>query len=585
MIQRLLRYAYLLMVIALTACGGGSDPFYSQPPAGPGGGATPPVFPFGTNVPVPRAPVAALPAPVRTPPAGPRVLILYDEPEDNQYARLGRGFGIMLQNLLGHFDAEVQAIPVQQYRNGSVNEYHTTFYIGWATGQTVPTNFLSDVSRTNARVVWLRSNLEQMNLLDGFSTRSRWGFVPWGSRFFDAGPTPAGSVPSFFSTVYYKNLSFQKRATIYEGEIAADPEVFITEVTDRTRARVHAVIGNPATGATAPYVLQSDNFWFVADLPFNHIHARDRYLVFADLLHDMLGVDHAESHQAMIRLEDIDAKVDPDNFKPVVDYLHARGIPFSMATIPHYKDPYGSQNNGVPTDIPLAEATTLRLALDYALARGGEIVQHGLSHQSDTYRNGFPGTGGSGLDYEFWDVMRNAPMAGDSVAWALNRVNTGLRQFLDLGYQPVAWETPHYHGAPSVLQAVEQVYQTAYQRHTYYTSVTPNLTPGLGADFELWQFFPYVIERDIYGLRVLPENLGNLQYYQFGVEEELTPQDVVRNAEYARVVRDGFASFFIHPFLIGEITGGRGMRDLQEIVTGLEALGYTWTSPSRLDNR
>lgn len=218
MIQRLLRYAYLLMVIALTACGGGSDPFYSQPPAGPGGGATPPVFPFGTNVPVPRAPVAALPAPVRTPPAGPRVLILYDEPEDNQYARLGRGFGIMLQNLLGHFDAEVQAIPVQQYRNGSVNEYHTTFYIGWATGQTVPTNFLSDVSRTNARVVWLRSNLEQMNLLDGFSTRSRWGFVPWGSRFFDAGPTPAGSVPSFFSTVYYKNLSFQKRATIYEGK-------------------------------------------------------------------------------------------------------------------------------------------------------------------------------------------------------------------------------------------------------------------------------------------------------------------------------------------------------------------------------
>ena len=95
----------------------------------------------------------------------------------------------------------------------------------------------------------------------------------------------------------------------------------------------------------------------------------------------------------------------------------------------------------------------------------------------------------------------------------------------------------------------------------------------------------YVIERDIYGLRVLPENLGNLQYYQFGVEEELTAQDVVRNAEYARVVRDGFASFFIHPFLIGEITGGRGMRDLQEIVTGLEALGYTWTSPSRLDNR
>ena len=513
--------------------------------------------------------------------------MLYDEPANNQYARLGRGYAIMVENLLGHFDARVQLMPTAAYAPSTLHGYDATFYVGWATGEALPTSFLTDVLNAAKPVVWIRGNLHQladrMDATGGSNAfRSRFGFIPVASRWFDEGLVPSSPSSNFFSTVYYKNLVFEKQRLISDGQLFADAEVYITEVMDRAKARVHAVIGHPASGVTAPYVTQSGNFWFVADLPLTYTSPRDRYVVFADLLHDMLGVVHEEKHQAMIRLEDIDAQVDPDNLKPVVDYLHGKGIPFSMAVIPHYKDPYGSQNAGVPMDIPLAEATTLRLALDYSVARGGEILQHGLSHQSDKYLNGFPGTGGSGLDYEFWDVMRNAPMLDDSVPWALSRVNQGLREFLDLGYQPVAWETPHYHGSPSTLRAVAQVYQSAYQRHTYYTSDHPNLTPGLGADFELWQFFPYVVERDHYGLRVLPENLGNLQYYQFGVEEELTAQDILLNARYALAVRDGFASFFFHPFLAGAITGGRGMDDLREIVEGMEAMGYTWTSPTRL---
>ena len=37
---------------------------------------------------------------------------------------------------------------------------------------------------------------------------------------------------------------------------------------------------NPKTGETAPYVMRSGNFWYVADLPFSFIGPRDRYLVF-----------------------------------------------------------------------------------------------------------------------------------------------------------------------------------------------------------------------------------------------------------------------------------------------------------------
>lgn len=570
----------MICAAALVGCGGGSDPFYSAPNPG----ATP-SSPFGTTVPIVRSPIAALPAPVRHAPAGPRVLVLYDDPVDTPYAKLGISYAIFIQNLLGHFDADVQLMSANEYRSGVVNQYHTTFYVGWATGMAVPQAFLQDVSSLSPRIVWLRGNLQRLAALEGQAFERQRGFITVDSHWFDEEPSPTGPIPSFFSRVFYKNLAFDKMARKHEGSIVADPEMFITEVMDPAKAKVHAVIGNPATGVTAPYVLQSGKFWFVADLPFTFYTARDRYLVFADLLHDMLEIDHPPLQRAMIRLEDIDARVDPNNFKPVVDFLYERNVPFSMAVIPHYKDPYGAQNNGVPADVPLAEATTLRLALDYALERGGEIIQHGLTHQSDNYKNGYPGTGASGIDYEFWDVMRNAPMAQDSVPWAMNRVQLGLRQFLDLGYRPVAWETPHYLGAPSVLQAVERVYQNAYHRHTYYTSDKPNLTPGMGADFEQWQTFPYVIERDRYGLRVLPENLGNLQYYQFGADEEFTGETIIKNAEYAKVVRDGFASFFFHPFLAGEMTGRRGMQDLRDIVQGLEAQGFTWTSPSRLNGQ
>ena len=176
-------------------------------------------------------------------------------------------------------------------------------------------------------------------------------------------------------------------------------------------------------------------------------------------------------------------------------------------------------------------------------------------------------------------------LPGDSIPWALNRIEDGLWQMLNLGFRPVAWETPHYIGSPSTLQAVAQVHRSAYQRHVYFTSDHPDLTPGMGADFAVDQFSPYILERDIYGLRIMPETLGNLQYFEFGAEEEFTSKELLENAKYMRAVRDGFASFFVHPFLMlpsGDYDG-RGYQHLTEIIEGISELGFTWTAPSQTD--
>ena len=73
---------------------------------------------------------------------------------------------------------------------------------------------------------------------------------------------------------------------------------------------------------------------------------------------------------------------------------------------------------------------------------------------------------------------------------------------------------------------------------------------------------------------VLPENLGSIEpepFFQFPMR---FPEDSLGDAQRVRVVRDGFASFYFHPFLdIGY---------LQQTVEGLQGAGWTFVSPASL---
>ena len=52
--------------------------------------------------------------------AVPKTLVLYDAPPGTEFEKLGMSYAIMLRNLLGHFSADVQMMPVQQYVAGAV---------------------------------------------------------------------------------------------------------------------------------------------------------------------------------------------------------------------------------------------------------------------------------------------------------------------------------------------------------------------------------------------------------------------------------------------------------------------------------
>ena len=106
-----------------------------------------------------------------------------------------------------------------------------------------------------------------------------------------------------------------------------------------------------------------------------------------------------------------------------------------------------------------------------------------------------------------------------------------------------------------------------------------------GGDLWAGQFFPYVIERDYYGQRILPENLGNIEYIVPSDPTSnvvYTADDILTNADYAKVVRDGFGSFFFHPYWLDPDVGTPGLADFQKVIEGMKAMGYVWPDPTTL---
>ncbi|SFW55244.1 DUF2334 domain-containing protein, partial [Burkholderia sp. NFACC33-1] len=373
-----------------------------------------------------------------------RTLVLYDNPANDPYSKLGLMYSIMLRNLLGHFNATVDLVPIQNYTSGMVTNHDVTFYIGDYYNNPIPTAFMSDVMTTTKTVVWFKYNLWQLAWNTAYTFNQTFGFSFLGIAGLNAPPSSSNPNPGFYDTVTYKNLPMVKyyAYNASTGAISADPDIGLTQIVDATKAQALVTIKNSKSGATTPYVMRSGKFWYFADMPFSYIGPTDRYLVICDILHDILQTNAPVNHRALVRLEDLDAYTTTSSMKKLTDYLYLKRIPFTMATIPVYTDPNGYYTGGVPETIHLAQATGLRSSLNYAVARGGSIVVHGLTHQYDSTPNLL--TAVSGSDYEFWYAVQNRPVDEDSVQWAAGRMAEGILEFTTNGYKVVGWAAPQY---------------------------------------------------------------------------------------------------------------------------------------------
>ncbi len=508
------------------------------------------------------------------------VLILYDYRPAQLYGKLGQIYAIMLRNLLGHFQGlQVTMLPVDQYTGGQIDGFDVTFYLGSYYDNPIPSSFLQDVLTTERTLVWFKYNIWQLAWNDPTDFSSHFGFAFYGLRGLEEQPTISNPEPGFFDTVLYKGQAMTKYYS-YDANtdtVYSDPDLGATQVVNPDLTQIFSEIRNSATGELLPYVIKGGNLWYFADIPFSYIDSRDRYLVLCDLLHDLLNRNHPEMHNALVRLEDLNAQVRPSTVKKLSRYLHKHHIPFALAVVPFYRDPLGINNDGYPEEIHLEDAHNLRKALRYALRKGGSLLMHGYTHQYESIPN--PSTAVSTDDFEFWNIVENRPVDEDSRGWVLNRLDNGLDEFASVGYQPWCWETPHYQASPVAYRTFPERFAITYQRMVYYTSEYPVLTPGdPDADIMAGQFFPYPIYQDYYGQRIVPENLGNIEYDLSDIDPtsyyNYTPADILTNADYTLVVRDGMGAFFFHPFLLEKELHVPGFHDFQEVIKGLQHRGY-----------
>jgi uncharacterized protein YdaL len=481
----------------------------------------------------------------------PSILVLYDS--TGAYGWLGEMYAEQAANLASHFGTW-RAHPVSTYTAGELTSYAAVIYVGSTYEEPLPAAFLDDVLASSVKVLWMNDNIWQLQARAGAKWAATYGFTP---GYFD------------FSTVQQVTYAGRSltRDTLNAGGILN------VTVSDAARASVLAQAVR-ADGTTLPWATRSGNLTYLGEIPFSYTSMNDRYLAFADLLFDLLAPATAARHRALVRIEDVGPDADPADLRAVADYLWSQHVPFSVAVYPVYKDPLGVQHSGKATTTTLWQKPSVVSALRYLVSHGGTLIMHGYTHQYGSVANPYDGV--SANDFEFYRahvdandyVVLDGPVAEDSRSWALGRIDASFSQFaLAALPRPAIFEFPHYAGSDADYRASASRFAVRYERSLYF----PGQLSGKAIDYTRpnGQFFPYLVH-DLYGQTVIPENIGNVELEEQNHHPPRYPADIVASAERNLVVRDGFASFFYHPYL--------GTSYLKQVVTGIKGLGYTFSS-------
>ncbi|MBP2323450.1 hypothetical protein JOF56_003835 [Kibdelosporangium banguiense] len=511
---------------------------------------------------VPSASLAGKPGdPAPGAPEGSRTLVLYNSSAPGPVtpsAASGEGYGTQAANLVSHSSA-FELRQAEKYQPGDMTGFSAVVYVGLIDGGPLPDAFLADVRAGGTPVLWLGYDINRLFDGDsGYAAKTGWQPDGWAERAITG--------------VDYKGVRLTRDAQ-------AGTSVR-TRLLDPAKARVLAESVHD-DGSRTPWAVRSGTLTYVVEIPFAYVGPTDRYLAAADLIRATLSPSTPpRPARALVRLEDVGPSANPEQLKQIADRLHDRGVPFSVAVYPYYRDPKGIANSGVPTERRLADRPEMVRALRYMIDRGGTIVLHGYTHQFGDEPNPY---GVSAADYEFYRARLNdekvvellGPVPGDSVQWASERFARALGELALVGLpDPAAFEFPHYTASAAGYQAATATFGVRYDRGSYFPGwCSTECGDIVRADPAgiFTQAFPYVV-RDVYGAVVVPENLGYIPPWSEPAELDRHIEGVLSGARTLRVVDDGIASFFYHPYL--------GTEALDRIIDGITAAGYRFVSVS-----
>lgn len=562
------------------------------------------------------------------------VRIYYDAIGDNdKMTYFARVHGMYLENVLGHFP-HLQTIlsPISKYNQGDIEKCKSTIYVSTYYDAPIPSSFLDDFVKTEKNVAWAGYNIWKMG---AERLEQLWGVKFNGLTTLDTTNRDSSNRPGFYRFYSYKGEEFEK----YGEWDPSDPTRFhaafeiakleLINPANRDYVLSWARHSTSEQQKELPYALNKGHKWYFGDSPFSYAVESDRYLIFCDLLFDILNEPPRRTSgpkPALFRVEDVHPMIPLWQLFNMIDVLKKHSVPFTINIIPIFTDPFGLEvSNSLNRFVPITRDKVFRDAMDYARQAGASFFYHGLTHQYGHTRNPFSGV--TGDDFEFWDRVKNTAIAGDSAAFARNRLEDGV-QLLELaGIRPVGWVTPHYQASPLDYNIFSQFFSWTAGRSIYFPfkktqanllpekwTIDKSMTAGREArlkyttdltvsydtlQFPNGQFYPFEIFGDIYGQRVIPENVGNVQaFMNEQVLKTLTVDGMIANLKRNRNLRDAWGSFFIHPFCISALeNAGIGafpgdVSEIERLIKATRDYGYefvditTWiynnTLPKRL---
>ena len=452
----------------------------------------------------------------KAPPRTQKILLLVEGNYDLKNFVTAEGREIA--TILGHFNVVTTIKGSNAYTPQEVNRYDYLFYVGKSFDLNVPDVLAQDVLSTGKTVVWMNTGM--IDLCNSHNGQTRLGFT-----------VTKIEKDKQFDQVKADKRTFTRRET----------HLNIINVKNKRDVRVLATAVSSKSKTTAPYIVRSKNFYYIADTPVTLARETDRYLLFADMLHDILKEPHQKIHRALIRIEDVNPMSNPDKLRDIADILSERGIPFLVGVSPFYVNPSEDLR------ISLTEKPEVVDALKYMVRNGGTIVMHGVTHQ---YK------GITTDDFEFWDNQAKGPIAGETEEEIARKIELGIDEFMKNGLYPLLWETPHYTGSFKTYKTVAKYFSTAVEQRLAIE------------DIYYGQYYPYIIYKDLFGQKIYPENLGYIQMNTNHQQNEEYVEGIIGKAKVIMNVRDGFASCFFHPFL--------DLSLLEDLVSGITDLGFSY---------
>lgn len=544
------------------------------------------------------------------------IQIFYDKSADPNY-RIGKIYSIFLQNLLAHFPQYQQIVgPIEQYRSKDLDRCAASFYLGSYFENNIPKEFFDDYSQTQKPVVWMgysiwKPGLDYFEKIFGYKYS---GLTKLNTTTLD----PQGR-PTFFKFATYKGEQFRKY-----GEFSkVDPTIFLapfenivlTKTVDNPKVEKISELIHNGTGDRIPYILRSENKYYIADCPFSFMHEADRFLIITDLFFDILNEPPMHNEKiAFMRIEDVFPMIGLPYMYDVLNVLKQFNVKAQLSVVPFFADPL----KNFPTldrFIAIENSPSFIQLITDAKQQGHQIIWHGVTHQYESEKNPFSGV--STEDFEFWNAITNTPVAKDSTSWVLNRLEDGVYSMRLGGADFKAWLTPHYQASALDYLIFSRVFEWNVGRVIYFDYTAQNvpsrdssllmsnpsstLKNRLSAFQNMkvqtqgqWvgQMFPYLIYGDIYGQRIIPEALGNSQPYLS--EHVIWPRsidDILADAKRNLVLRDNWASVFYHSNLLNTIGGGgRGdypgdSTDLKKLISGIQQMGYRFVTMDEINQR